>query len=79
MAPPLETGALATVPVAFPPVDADGLTAIDIDWVAVALLLSVTLKVTEVAAQAAVGVPEIVPIELSDNPPGKVPELIVHL
>lgn len=48
------------------------------DFVAVTFLLSVTLKVAEVAVQVAVGVPEIVPAELSDNPAGKVPELIVQ-
>ena len=46
------------------------------DFVAVVLLLSVTLKVIGVAVQVAVGVPEIVPVELRINPAGKVPEPI---
>ena len=43
------------------------------DCVAVRLLASVTLKVTEVGPPAAVGVPEITPLELSDSPAGSEP------
>jgi len=46
------------------------------DFVAVVLLLSVTLKVIGVAVQVAVGVPEIVPVELRVKPAGNVPEPI---
>jgi hypothetical protein len=48
-------------------------------FVAVTLVLSVTRKVTEVGPPAVVGVPEITPLELSDNPAGKVPEAIDHV
>ena len=44
------------------------------DCVAVKLLVSVTLKVTEVGLPAAVGVPEITPLELSVSPAGSEPE-----
>lgn len=76
LAAPLETGVPATVPVVFPPAAASELIVIANDFVAVVLLLSVTLKVAEVAVQVAVGLPEIVPAELSVNPAGNVPELI---
>ena len=49
------------------------------DWVAVKLLASVTLKVTEAELTAAVGVPEITPLELSVSPAGNVPEVIVQV
>ena len=49
---------------------------IDNDFVAVVPVRSVTLKVTEVGPPAAVGVPEITPLELSDSPAGSEPELI---
>jgi hypothetical protein len=52
------------------------LTVIDRDLEAVALALSVTRKVTEVGPPTAVGVPEITPLELSDNPVGNDPEVI---
>jgi hypothetical protein len=55
------------------------LTVIDRDLEAVALALSVTRKVTEVGPPAAVGVPEITPLELIDNPIGNVPDAIVQL
>ena len=51
---------------------------IDKTLVAVRLLESVTLKVTEVGLPAAVGVPEITPLELSDSPAGNVPDAIVQ-
>ena len=50
------------------------LIVIDRTFVAVALVLSVTLNVMEVGPPAVVGVPEIMPLELSDSPAGKVPE-----
>ena len=49
------------------------------DCVAVNLLASVTLKVTEVGPPAVVGVPEITPLELRESPVGNVPEAIVQL
>jgi hypothetical protein len=52
---------------------------IDIDLVTVLLTLSVTWKVTEVGSPAVVGVPEITPLELRDNPEGNVPEVIVQV
>jgi hypothetical protein len=52
---------------------------IDRTCVAVALALSVTLKVIEVGPPAVVGVPEITPLELRDNPAGNVPEAIDHV
>ena len=52
------------------------LIVIDRDLEAVALVLSVTLKVMEVGPPAAVGVPEITPLELSDSPAGNDPEAI---
>ena len=52
---------------------------IDRDCVAVKLLASVTLNITEVELTAAVGVPEITPLELSVNPAGNVPEVIVQV
>jgi hypothetical protein len=55
---------------------AELLIVIDRDLEAVALVLSVTLKVMEVGPPAAVGVPEITPLELSDNPAGNDPEVI---
>ena len=57
----------------------DVLIVIGRDALAVALVLSVTLKVMEVGPPAVVGVPEITPLELSDNPAGKVPEVIVQV
>ena len=48
------------------------------DCVAVKLLASVTLKVTEVGPPAVVGVPEITPLALSVSPAGNVPEAIVQ-
>jgi hypothetical protein len=44
--------------------------------VAAAPAPSVTLKVIEVGPPAVVGVPEITPLELSDRPAGKAPEVI---
>ena len=49
---------------------------IDNDFVAVTPVRSVTLKVTEVGPPAAVGVPEITPLELSDSPAGNEPDVI---
>ena len=49
---------------------------IDRDFVAIALVLSVTWKVTEVGPPAAAGIPEITPPELNNNPAGKGPEAI---
>jgi hypothetical protein len=48
-------------------------------FVAVALALSVIRKIIEVGLPAAVGVPEITPLELRDNPVGRVPDIIVHV
>ena len=42
---------------------------------AVAFALSVTLTVIEVALVDVVGVPEMTPPELSDNPAGSVPDV----
>jgi hypothetical protein len=56
----------------------DALIVIERGLVAVALVLSVTWKVTEVGPPAVVGVPEITPLERSDSPAGKVPEAIVQ-
>ena len=50
------------------------LMVIDRDLVVVTLLPSVTRKVTAVGPPAVVGVPEITPLALSDNPAGNVPE-----
>ena len=44
------------------------------DFVAAVLVLSITWKVTAVGPPAAVGVPEITPPELNDNPAGNAPE-----
>jgi hypothetical protein len=44
-------------------------------FVAVAFALSVTLTVIEVALVDVVGVPEMTPPELSDNPAGSVPDV----
>jgi hypothetical protein len=52
---------------------------IDKTLVAVRLLESVTLKVTEVGPPAAVGVPEITPLELRESPAGNVPDAIVQV
>ena len=52
------------------------LVVIDRDLVAVALVLSVTRKVTAVGPPAVVGVPAITPPALSANPAGSVPEAI---
>ena len=43
---------------------------------AVALAASVTRKVADAVVPAAVGVPEMTPLELSDNPAGNIPEAI---
>jgi hypothetical protein len=43
------------------------------------LRLSVTLMLTVVAAVAAVGVPEITPPALIDNPAGQFPAILVHV
>ena len=51
----------------------------DRDCVAVKLLASVTLKVTEVGPPTVGGVPEITPLALSVSPAGNVPEAIVQL
>jgi len=51
---------------------------IDKDLFAVLLVLSVTCKVTEVGPPAVVGVPEITPPELRDNPAGKLPAVIAQ-
>jgi hypothetical protein len=50
------------------------LIVIDRDFVTAAPVLSVTRKITEVGPPAIVGVPEMVPLELSDKPAGNVPE-----
>ena len=55
------------------------LMVIDSDLVALALVPSVTRKVTAVGPPAVVGVPEITPLALSDNPAGNVPEAIDHV
>ena len=55
------------------------ITVMERDCVAVKLLASVTLKVTEVGPTAVVGVPEITPLALSVRPAGNVPEAIVQL
>jgi hypothetical protein len=48
-------------------------------WSSVALTLSVT-RAVKFEVPAAVGVPEIVPVELpSDNPAGRLPETIDHV
>ena len=52
------------------------LLVIDSDMVAVALVLSVTRKVTAVGPPVVVGVPEITPLALSASPAGNVPEAI---
>ena len=52
---------------------------IDNDFVAVALVKSVTWKVMEVGPMAEVGVPETTPLELSDSPAGSEPEVIDQL
>ena len=57
----------------------DALIVIDRVFVAFKLVLSVTWKVTEVGSPAVVGVPEITPLELRDNPEGNVPEVIVQV
>lgn len=56
-----------------------GFIVSDIDSVAVVLLLSATWIVTEIGPPTVVGVPEIMPLELSDNPVGSAPEVIVHV
>jgi hypothetical protein len=61
------------------PILGEALMVIDIDLVTVLLTLSVTWKVTEVGSPAVVGVPEITPLELRDNPEGNVPEVIVQV
>ena len=50
------------------------LIVIDSDFVAAALVLSVTRKVAAVGPPALVGVPEMAPLELSAKPAGNVPE-----
>ena len=55
------------------------LIVIDSNFVAVRLLLSVTLRVAEFGPPAVVGVPEITPLELSDRPGGNVPEAMVQV
>jgi hypothetical protein len=62
-------------------VEIDGVVLIVIvrAFVAAAATLSVTWKVTEAGPPAVVGVPEITPPELSDNPAGNVPEAIDHV
>ena len=47
--------------------------------VALAPAPSVTSKVMEVGPPEFVGVPEITPLALSDNPGGKAPEMIVQV
>ena len=48
----------------------------DRDFVAIALVMSVTWKVTAVGPPAVVGVPETAPPELNYNPTGRVSEAI---
>jgi hypothetical protein len=48
----------------------------DNDFMAVALVRSVTWKVMKVGPMAEVGVPETTPLELNDNPAGSEPEAI---
>ena len=55
------------------------LIVIDNASVVIALVLSVTWKVTEVGPPDVMGVPEITPLELRDSPAGKVPEVIVQV
>ena len=55
------------------------LMAIDIDFVAVALAVSVTRNVKEPGPPVVVGVPEITPPELSDSPAGNVPEVTAQV
>ena len=52
-----------------------GLMTIDKGSVAIASVLSVTWKVTELGPPAVVGMPEMTPTELSDNPAGSVPDV----
>jgi hypothetical protein len=49
------------------------------DLFAVAVAVSVTWKLTDVGPPAVVGIPEITPPELRDNPAGSVPEAIVQV
>ena len=55
------------------------LIVIDKAFEAVVDALSVTWKVMEFGPPAVVGVPEITPLELSDNPTGKLPVAIVQV
>ena len=73
--------ATPTVPFGKEPVAIFGaaLIVIDKDLFAVLLALSVTRKVTAVGPPAVVGIPEITPLELRDNPAGNVPEVIVQV
>ena len=55
-----------------------GMIVIARDFVAVVFILSVTWKVTEIELPAVVGIPEITPPPLSDNPKGNVPDVMVQ-